>query len=670
MSPSSSCLRCNQALAIESANGLCVTCSKALETSRDISSRTPAPFDETASQPELVGATLTHAAAGQLGPTLETGTDHWDGQVRFSNSPAGYDLFRYLGGGGMGDVYLAREHAAERIVAMKFLRGSPHSNSATRFLTEVRALGRLDHPNIVRVISVDLERADPHFTMEFAPGGTLSDRVKANGPYAPKEAARIVAQISRAIDLAHGLKIVHRDLKPSNIVFGANDVPKVTDFGLAKLTDRDDGVSMSTGPLGTPSFMPPEQISSKFGQVSPASDVYSLGATLYCLLTARPPFQGDSHQDIITKVQTEQAERVSSVRPEVPGELEGIVVKCLEKDPRHRYPTALALAEDLERFIVGKDPLAPRQTRLRRVRRWVGRNRWALGRWLVAISLIAALSYFGKLFSPIAQTDSQAKDPLKEIEEELAAGKKVKLLGGTGLPRWWRFHYLPSTLGPSNQTDKACSFQSADLSLLELLPDLGIAKYRVRAEIQHLGATSARIPQAQVGLDNIGLYFGGDMVPTADGRDLATLFAVRFNDFTPIPMAGQTLVVPQVGLQPGFVVQSGRGGNRGPGMFWELPESVNFTPTPARPGSWRAIEIDVSPDAVAGRWYESPNEKPITIAQWSGDEARTRYASMQAMMNRVIPGHMVRPWQPGRSLGIWCYQSAVAFRNITIEPLP
>jgi hypothetical protein len=550
---------------------------------------------------------------------------------------------------------------------MKFLRGSPHSTLADRFKTEIRSLAKLDHPNIVRVISLDLERADPFFTMEFAPGGTLAERVKKNGPLAPEEAARIIAIVARAVDAAHGANIIHRDLKPSNVLLAGDGSPKVSDFGLAKQTDLTDGVTLSSGPMGTPSYMPPEQVSSRYGTVGPHSDVYSLGATLYHLLTGRPPFQGDSQQDIIGKLAKDQPDRVRALRPTVPLELEGIVLKCLEKEEKNRYRTSVALAEDLERFLAGQQPTAPLLTGWRRTRKWAGRH----GKWIAAsfggLALIVGFFFIGRLYPP---EPAPSPDPLDELRKELRAGKKVALIGKTGLPRWHQFHMFPATLGLSPLGDETCSFQSSDLSLLELLPDPAMEKYRIRAEVQHLLATTAKPANAQVGLENIGVYFGADIGRTDDGRDATTLFSVRFNENAPVPIAGQKPIIPVVRFQPGFIAQVGQG-NLGPGLFWGTGATLPFTPTErGKPRPWRGIEIDVSPEAVVVRWQESPDARPRVVAEWSGDDVRTRHAGLQPLATAVAPSYVVHPWAPARSLGVWCYRSALAVKNFTIESLP
>ncbi|HEY3789965.1 MAG TPA: serine/threonine-protein kinase, partial [Urbifossiella sp.] len=491
---------------------MCLTCEEAVETSRDNITSISVPALDATLMPGAV-ASLTRSQGNSLGfqwtapPEVQNETGDWTGAAIRRNAPAGYDLCQYLGGGGMGDVYLAREHAAERTVAMKFLRASPHSLASDRFLTEVRALARLDHPNIVRVISVDLNRVDPHFTMEYASGGTLADRLKNEGPLPPEEAARIMAVAARAIDSAHRANILHRDLKPSNIVLAADRMPKITDFGLAKRTDQVEGLTKGSSPLGTPAYMPPEQVSPRFGQLGPAADVYGLGATLYHLLTGLPPFQGD-HAEVLVKVVKEEPQRPRLLRPDLPMKLEAIVIKCLEKSPGLRYESAAELADDLDRFLSDEMPIAPQLTRFRRLKRWTGRNRFQLGASLLGILVLGAA--VGLAVAPYwTKPPITATDPLEAIQRDLQAGRAVKLVDATGPPRWHAWKLTPSSLGESSSNDRSASFQTNLSTFLELIRDPGIERYRVTAELRHMGGDPPS-PGGAVSSGFIGFYCGHD----------------------------------------------------------------------------------------------------------------------------------------------------------------
>ena len=662
MSPSnSSCSRCHQPLAVESASGLCVSCLKSLETLEPAGTPRSSLNDANTSASRFEYDTVTRTAT----PDKAVHTETWDGQTRLRPAPPGYDLFRFLGGGGMGDVYLAREHVAERTVAMKFLRGAPNSTAADRFVTEIRALARLDHPNIVRFLTVQIDGADPHYTMEYGSGGTLLDRVKQEGPLPPTESARIALSLARALAAAHSANILHRDMKPSNVVLGADDTPKITDFGLAKLTDSDEGLTLGSGPLGTPAYMPPEQVSGKHGTVGPASDVYGLGATLYHLLTGQPPFQGQN-EEIIPKVEREMPARVRSLRPEVSLGLEAIVHKCLEKRPADRYSTAEELASDLDRFLAGEAPAAPHLTPGRRATQWAKRNR----RWFIASSaglgLAVGLFVAGVLFAPKPQEEPPPPDPREEAKKELQAGRPVVLIPEAGPPKWYQTYFLPAQIRPPDQGDGACVFQSFDLSLIELLPDPGITRYRIRADVKRVTGEGPK-GKAAVGLESIGVFFGADYQRTPNGRDAVTLCNLYFNDYKPLDPAIDALLRYNTGL----VIDVGAKAERGPGTFWNAGGvDVKFTPAVDRPGPWRRVFIDVTDDKVSASWSESPEAAPKVLAEWSGNELQSRYGQSQTWLDELSPGLKLRPWAPQRSLGLWCFRSTLAVKNFVIEPLP
>jgi serine/threonine-protein kinase len=307
-----------------------------------------------------------------------------------------FELIEELGRGGMGVVYKARQKSLDRIVALKMVREAHLATDAdrARFRTEAEAAARLKHPNIVTVYEVGLVSGQAYLCMEFIGGETLADVVRANGPLPPQEAARLVAVIARAVHHAHSEGILHRDLKPANILLqgakrleggshaGENEnqknsipapltaliapvapasdsqlanhsVPKVTDFGLAKRIDDAQSLTRTGAVIGTPSYMSPEQAAGR-KDLTPAADVYSLGAILYELLTGRPPFQAAHPIDTLLLVLEQEPVPPHDLNRTVDRELELICLKCLQKPPGLRYPTAAALAADLEAYVAGE----------------------------------------------------------------------------------------------------------------------------------------------------------------------------------------------------------------------------------------------------------------------------------------------------------------------------
>jgi tRNA A-37 threonylcarbamoyl transferase component Bud32 len=287
----------------------------------------------------------------------------------------GYEIEGELGRGGMGVVYKARQVKANRTVALKMILGGGHAGSAERerFRTEVEATARLKHPGIVSVYEVGEHAGLPYFSMEYVDGGSLAG-LAGGRPMAPRAAAAIVERLARAVEAAHLAGIVHRDLKPGNILMAADGTPKVGDFGLAKRMDSDAGQTRSGAVMGSPGYMAPEQAAGRAKQVGPAADIYALGAILYELLTGRPPFEGESIPELLAKVAQETPEPPSARRPGVPRDLDTVTLKCLEKLPAHRYPTAAALAEDLRRFQQGESIAARELGVVERVSSMIGRG--------------------------------------------------------------------------------------------------------------------------------------------------------------------------------------------------------------------------------------------------------------------------------------------------------
>ena len=310
-----------------------------------------------------------------------------------------FELLEEVGRGGMGVVYRARQKSLNRIVALKMVREAHLATDAdrARFRTEAEAAARLKHPNIVTVYEVGMAGGQAYLCMEFVGGPTLADKVRADGPLPPRAAAHLVAQIARAVEHAHAEGILHRDLKPANILLGKDEggrmkdegrsiqdeqpssrasgmdssfilhpssfEPKVSDFGLAKKIDNSGSLTRTGAVVGTPSYMSPEQAAGR-KDLTPAADVYALGAILYELLTGRPPFQAAHPVDTLLLVLEQEPVPPRYLNPTVDRELELVCLKCLQKPAELRYPTAAALAADLEAYAAGQ-PVAAAPSGLR-----------------------------------------------------------------------------------------------------------------------------------------------------------------------------------------------------------------------------------------------------------------------------------------------------------------
>jgi len=272
-----------------------------------------------------------------------------------------YELLEEIGRGGMGIVYRATQRSLGRTVALKMLLRRDIASRAdlARFRSEAEAAARLDHPNIVSIFEVGESDGLPFYSMRFIEGTTLSRQLAA-GPLPPREAATLLARVADAVQAAHDRGVLHRDLKPSNILIDAAGRPHVSDFGLAKRLEDDQSVTHTGAILGTPCYMSPEQAAGSRGQVGPASDVWSLGAILYQMLTGRPPFQASNPMDTLLAVLETDPPAPRTVAAGVDRDLEMIALKSLQKPQELRYATAGALAADLRAFLAGETIAARR----------------------------------------------------------------------------------------------------------------------------------------------------------------------------------------------------------------------------------------------------------------------------------------------------------------------
>jgi serine/threonine protein kinase/formylglycine-generating enzyme required for sulfatase activity len=347
----------------------------------------------------------TTAASAPL-PTLEA--------VRIP----GYEILGVLGKGGMGIVYKARQISLNRLVALKMVLAGGHAGQEelARFRAEAAAVACLQHPNIVQIYEVSEADGRPYFSLEYCSGGSLADRIDGT-PWPVERAAALIETLARAVDAAHQAGIVHRDLKPANILLvpprraGASaemslaelattrpsiiecGMPKITDFGVAKRLDGTDAKTVTGAVIGTPSYMAPEQTGGTGQAVGPATDTYALGAILYELLTGRPPFKGATPIDTVMQVVAEDPVPPRHLQSRIPRDLETICLKCLHKQPRKRYASAEALADDLKRFLDNEPVLARPTPFWERGAKWVKRRPTSAA--LVGLSLLVTLGVVG-----------------------------------------------------------------------------------------------------------------------------------------------------------------------------------------------------------------------------------------------------------------------------------
>ena len=336
----------------------------------------------------------------------------------------GYEVLAVLGRGGHGIVYRVRHLKLKRVAALKMLLTGEYASSAelARFMREAEAIAALQHPNIVQIYDVGEVEGRPYFTMEFVGGGSLTQK-QAGSPQPAQYSASVVESLARAIHVAHSAGIIHRDLKPANILLSIDGTPKISDFGLARPFEGQDDITRDAARIGTPSYMAPEQIVGKPGTVGPPADIYALGATLYELLTGRPPFRGETATETERQLLTREPVPPSQLNAKVPHDLETICLKCLYKEPARRYRTAAALAEDLGRFQRGEPISARRVGSFERFWKWVRRHPGPA----IAAASVAMLVVIAALM--IERFVWNRAELLRGMNEDLAAIARFERVG-------------------------------------------------------------------------------------------------------------------------------------------------------------------------------------------------------------------------------------------------
>ncbi|HJZ58416.1 MAG TPA: serine/threonine-protein kinase, partial [Gemmataceae bacterium] len=381
----------------------------------------PDPPSRTAppAAPDQQTAPFDAVGAGATGPSKPGAADTWAGPPDIP----GYEIAGEIGRGGMGVVYKALHLALNRVVALKLIADSPAVSPArlVRFRQEAEAVARLQHPNIVQIYEVGAAAGCAYLALEYVDGGTLKEKV-AGVPQSTRDAARMVETIARAVHHAHERRIVHRDLKPGNVLLTAGGVPKIADFGLARFLDAGVGVSQTTDFLGTPAYSAPEQVQNRTADVGPTTDVYTLGATLYELLTGRVPFDSGSVPDTLRAVVERDPVPVRRLRPDCPRDLETIALKCLQKEPRKRYHSAADMADDLHRFLADEPIQARPVGPLGRLGRWARRNPQVAGLLGAVAGLLVVIAVGGvalslRLGAALRQSESDRTQSEKDRDQ-------------------------------------------------------------------------------------------------------------------------------------------------------------------------------------------------------------------------------------------------------------
>jgi serine/threonine protein kinase len=407
------------------------------------------PTSKAASVPAM-GAEQTRSFTPQA-DTITHGQATHAGEMP---SIPGFEIRAVLGHGGMGVVYQAWQFSLKRHVALKMILAGEHAGAQhlARFRTEAQAVAQLQHPNIVQIYEIGEHQGRPFLCLEYVDGGSLAAKLN-HQPQPAEGSARFVELLARAMHYTHEHGIVHRDLKPANVLLSGRVLsggvlsggvlsggvlsgdgsgashhsplttqqPKITDFGLAKQLQDDSGQTMSGAVMGTPSYMAPEQASGKTHEIGPLADVYALGGILYEMLTGRQPFHGDTHVETLRQVMHDEPIPPRKLQPSVPRDLETICLKAMAKEPGRRYPSALALAQDLERFGTGEPILAQREGPVRRLWRKVRRRPLAYASLLALVLAVVAAGFFAWEFSHARNIRTISKNINERLQERVSS---------------------------------------------------------------------------------------------------------------------------------------------------------------------------------------------------------------------------------------------------------
>jgi len=381
------CPKCGAEIFSDAAEGLCTACL--LETGLGVFTETPGKTDK------------SERIAGK-----KNGTSY---KKSTPKSLGDYELLEEIGRGGQGAVYRARQKSLNRTVALKVV-GAGHWTTPARlkrFRLEAETAASLDNPNIVPIYEVGESDESCYFSMKLVEGAPLDQLVRRE-LFPIRRTVDLIAQLARAVHYAHQHGILHRDIKPGNILIDAKGEPHLTDFGLARLTETESTVTRTIETLGTPSYMAPEQALGNDNQVTAGTDVYGLGAVLYHLLTGHPPFAGGTTYDTIRLLLETEPRQPRLWNPKIDRDLTTICLKCLEKDPQRRYSSALALADDLQRWLK-HEPIRARHAGIfSRGRKWVRRNPLATGLMASLVALAVSVTVIVWKVGPIGQLTARS----------------------------------------------------------------------------------------------------------------------------------------------------------------------------------------------------------------------------------------------------------------------
>jgi serine/threonine-protein kinase len=487
----------------------------------------------------------------------------------------------------------------------------------------------------VPIFDVGRHDGRDYFAMGFMPGGSLAEC--RDGCAEPRAAAALVEKVARAMQHAHEHGVLHRDLKPGNILLDEQGEPRVSDFGLAKFRDSDVELTRTGAVFGTSAYMAPEQADGQVGRIGPATDVWALGVILYELLTGRRPFVGRGREEVAFLIYQADPPRPRALRPGLDRALETVTLKCLEKRPGQRYPSAGALADDLARWLAGEPVVAQPPSRVERLRRLVRRHPAAVVASALAVAFLVVVASLWGVRYRAAETEP-AKENLLPIQRALADGKTVALVSADGLPMWYRWRVGRAELRRPDGQPATLALRNWHDGVIELLPDRPGDRYRLRAEV--------RINQKSAHAFG-GVYVAHCERPAPGGGMEQWWVGLAFSDDEPAGKVVLDLHRYRAGQDPPYSSERLAGH-----AFANARHS----------GRWRSLRVDVTPEQVTAFWE---GEQVAAVGLAGLDRSIARLAAQQ-------PGSPDEPSPESLLKGGLGFQTREAdtwFRNVVVEPL-
>lgn len=601
------CSSCRISLKAASVDSLCETCRTERSTRKS----------QPANQP-------TQSFDPQQTQTAESGTSGSQPSRRaMPPDPPGLTLRRELGHGGTAIVYLATQHGTNRDCAVKFVQHFHLKSMRERLEREVRALGKLNHPNILPIYQCELDQAFPYFVMEYAPRGALSDSLKSHPQGLPlEEALRHLISLTKAIATAHEAGIVHRDLKPGNLLLDGERNLKVADFGLARNLDEDTTITRSDAIIGTPAYMSPEMARSEPATVR--SDIYGIGAVGYSLVTGKPPHSGNDSRKTISEIIVKDVVPPTRHRRDLPPHFAAVLEKCLERNPANRYATAGELLADLEALRDGKETVAQPLSIVSRV--WRGMSRQS--RWTVAAVCLVSLGAIAAAVIPKAEKPSKPILFLNNNQEPEGPIYSVSNGQLKQPPDWW---IGPSTIGRSPTGDSDCFFQTNGESYLTL-GQPSTDSYSLSIKLRQV--------QAEREDSTFGVFFAAS-TKSHDGHSGYCPLLVRWSEYDPKKPGQKSESEHWFGSH--WLTQK-LGESLAPKKH-RINNMLKFETVPFLPAPWRTVEITVGDTIEVVTKREG--EAPVVIHQTSRAEldelCRKHKETILAAQDRLRMG-------PGKNL--------------------